>query len=189
MKTTATLLVAFVALFCALPVFAQQSRLKPSDPVNITLMVPAEDGTNVTNLYTISERGTVRVPYLNHEVQAAGLTTTELARKIEAAYKAAEIYTNPTINVLINDPSKAAPHIVTVGGEVRGGGAQVPLRDGMRLYSAIMAAGGFTEFADVRRVKIIRGTRALVYDMRKLDEGGSNNPMLLDGDTVHVPQD
>jgi hypothetical protein len=59
----------------------------------------------------------------------------------------------------------------------------------MRLYAAIMAAGGFTEFADVRRVKIIRGTRSIVIDMRKLDPAGSNNPILLDGDTIHVPAD
>src|SRR5688572_2215563 len=175
MKTVATLLIALAALLCALPAHAQQSRLKPSDPVNIELKVPAEDAPNVTSLYTVSERGTVRVPYLNHEIQAAGLSITELARRIEAAYRAAEIYTNPTINVAINDPINQASHIVIVGGEVKGGGAQIPLRDNMRLYAAIMSAGGFTEFADIKRVKIIRGTKATVYDMRKLDPSGSNN--------------
>ena len=189
MKTAASILIALVVLFTALPLHAQQSRLKPSDPINIALMVPAEDATNVSSLYTVSERGTVRMPYLNQEIMAAGLSTTELARRIEAAYRAAEIYTNPTINVVINDPSKMAPHIVIVGGEVKGGGAQIPLRDGMRLYAAIMSAGGFTEFADPRKVKIIRGTRATVYDMRKLDPNGSNNPILMDGDQVHVPAD
>jgi protein involved in polysaccharide export with SLBB domain len=129
------------------------------------------------------------MPYLDREIQAAGLSTTELARRIEAAYRAAEIYTNPTINVVINDPSKAAPHVVTVGGEVKGGGAQVPLRENMRLFTAIMSAGGFTEFADVKHVKVIRNNNQKIYDMRKIDAGGANNPFLMDGDTIVVPQD
>jgi hypothetical protein len=29
----------------------------------------------------------------------------------------------------------------------------------------------------------------MVFDMRKLDAAGSNNPILMDGDTIHVPQD
>ena len=189
MKTIATLVIAFAALLIATPATAQNAPLKAGDPVMIELKVPAEDATNVTSKYNISTAGTVKVPYLEREIQAAGLTTTDLARRIEAAYRAAEIYTAPTINVTTPTPTDYAPHIVTVGGEVKTGGREVPLRDGMRLYSAIMAAGGFTEFADIRRVKIIRGTRSTTYDMKRIDPGGSNNPILMDGDTIHVPQD
>lgn len=190
MKSIAPFILALAALFFAAPAHAQSAPLKAGDPILIELKVPAKDAPNVSSSYTVSEQGNVRMPYLDREIYAAGLTTTVLARRIEAAYKAAEIYTNPTINIVINDPSKQAPHIVTVGGEVKTGGREVPLRDNMRLYQAIMAAGGFTEFADVKHVKIIRGNRALIYDMRKsLREDGSNNPILMDGDTIHVPQD
>lgn len=190
MKTIATLLIVAAALFFTVPAGAQTlTALKAGDPVNIELKVPAEDAQNVTSKYNISGNGTVKVPYLDREIPAAGLSTTELARRIEQAYKAAEIYTNPTINVTTITPQDYQPHIVTVGGEVKSGGREVPVRDGMRLYNAIMSAGGFTEFADVKRVKIIRGTRQQVYDMRKIDPGGQNNPILMDGDTIHVPQD
>ena len=190
MKTIATLLFTILSLLFASPAGAQNlTPLKPGDPVSIELKVPAEDTANVTSKYNISGAGTVKVPYLDREVQAAGLTTTELARRIEQAYKAAEIYTNPTINCTTMTPVEYQPHIVTVGGEVKSGGKEVGLRDGMRLYQAIMSAGGFTEFADIKHVKIIRGTRSQIYDMRKIDAGGSNNPILMDGDTIHVPQD
>ncbi len=189
MKTFASLLMAAAALFFATPASAQQSKLKPSDPVQINLMVPAEDAQNVTQVYTISDSGTVKLPYLDKEIQAAGSSTTELARRIEAAYRAAEIYTNPTINVTLNGPIIASPHVVTVGGEVKGGGGQVPLRDKMTLYTAIMSVGGFTEFADVRRVKLIRGNKETIYDMRRIEANGSNNPTLMDGDTIVVRQD
>ena len=190
MKTIAILILTVAALVFARPAGAQTlTPLKAGDPVMVELKVPAEDATNVSTTYNISGTGTVKLPYLDREISAAGLTTTELARRIEQAYKAAEIYTNPTINCTTTNPQNYAPHIVTVGGEVKSGGREVPVRDGMRLYNAVMAAGGFTEFADVRRVKIIRGTRSQVYDMRKLDPGGTNNPILMDGDTVHVPLD
>lgn len=190
MKTIATLLITIATLLFASQAGAQNlSPLKAGDPVQIDLKVPAEDALNVTAQYAVSGNGTVKVPYLDREIQAAGLTTTELARRIEQAYRAGEIYTNPTIICKTPSPIEIQPHIVTVGGEVRSGGKEVGLRDGMRLYQAIMSAGGFTEFADMRHVKIIRGTRSQTYDMRKLDPGGSNNPILLDGDTIHVPQD
>ncbi len=188
MKTIVTFILALGVLFTA-PVHAQNAKLKAGDPVMVELKVPAEDAQNVSSKYNISDSGTIKIPYLDREISAAGLSTTELARRIEMAYKGAEIFTNPTINVTTPTPVDYAPHIVTVGGEVKSGGREVPVRDGMRLYNAIMAAGGFTEFADVKHVKIIRGTRETVYDMRKLDPGGRNNPVLLDGDTVHVPQD
>jgi len=190
MKTIATLLFTVIALLFASQAGAQNlTPLKPGDPVLIELKVPAEDTANVTSRYNVSGAGTVKVPYLDREVMAAGLTTTELARRIEQSYKAAEIYTNPTINCTTPSPVEIQPHIVTVGGEVKSGGKEVGLRDGMRLYQAIMSAGGFTEFADVKHVKIIRGTRQQIYDMRKIDPLGENNPILMDGDTIHVPQD
>jgi hypothetical protein len=38
-------------------------------------------------------------------------------------------------------------------------------------------------------VKLIRANRQTIYDMRKIDAGGTNNPILMDGDTIVVPQD
>lgn len=190
MKSILTVVLIAMAMLFAGNAGAQNlTPLKPGDPVNIELKVPAEDAQNVTSKYNVSTNGTVRVPYLDREIAAAGLTTTELARRIEQAYRAAEIYTNPSINVTSFTPNDMVPHIVTVGGEVKSGGREVPLRDGMRLYNAIMAAGGFTEFADIRKIKLIRGSQTMDYDMRKIDAGGSNNPILKDGDTIHVPED
>ena len=189
MKSISTVILTVAALIFCGSVQAQNAPLKAGDPVLIELKVPAEDAQNVSAKYTVSAGGTVKVPHLEREIMAAGLTTTELARRIEQAYKAAEIYTSPTINVNTPNPQDYQPHIVTVGGEVKSGGREVPLRDGMRLYQAIMAAGGFTEFADPRKVKIIRGNRSQIYNMKKLDAAGSNNPILVDGDTIHVPQD
>lgn len=191
MKLLAHLIALVAALLLSTPVQAQTANLKASDSVTIELKVPAEDAPNVSSVYQISSRGTIRLPYLAGEIQAAGMSTTDLARRIEAAYRAAEIYTNPTINANIaaNAAAMGAAHIVAVGGEVRSPTGSVPLRDGMRLYQAIMQCGGPTEFADMRKVKIIRGTQEFRFDMRKILPDGSNNPFLKDGDTIHIPPD
>jgi polysaccharide export outer membrane protein len=186
MKLSLFAVVAFIAALLTHKAHAQSSPLKASDPVKIELKVPAEDSANVTATYTVSEKGLLKMPYLETEIQASGLSVSELSRKIETAYKAQGIYTNPTIIASISTPGIIAPHVVIVGGEVRKPG-EVALRENMQLFGAIAAAGGFTEFADVRRVKLIRDSAEKVYDMRKVEK--NSNPPLKDGDQIIVLTD
>ncbi len=190
MKACLLVLLGFVyALFSSSANAQNLTPLKPGDPIVIDLKVPAEDATNVSAKMNVSKQGTIKVAYIEREISVAGLNTTEVARRIEQAYRAAEIYTAPTVVVTSSTPNDYIPHIVSVGGEVRSPRGDVPVRDGMRLYQAIMSCGGPTEFADMRKVKLIRGTRQTIFDMRKLDPSGSNNPVVQDGDTIHIPQD
>jgi polysaccharide export outer membrane protein len=178
-----TLLMALVSVNAQLA-----GVLKPGDSVIVQLKTPAEDAENVTTTYAVSDRGTIKLPMLDQEIPASGVTVATLARRIESAYKAAEIYTNPMINVTLPSVSEGGVfnHVVNVGGEVRANG-EFPLRQGMTLFQAINKAGGFTEFAQAKRVKLIRGNRETVYDMRKINPDGSNNPVLVDGDQIIVP--
>lgn len=186
MKFLANLLAATFLLLYSNVQAQQAGKLKPGDTVTITLQTPAEDAPTVSFPYPVSDRGTVRVPMLDQEIPAAGITVSELARRIETAYKAAEIYTNPALTVALPQDPQVASHVVTVGGEVRGSG-EFPLRQGMTLMAAINRAGGFTEFAKTKSVKLIRGNQQTVYDMRKINPDGSNNPVLMDGDQIIVP--
>lgn len=190
MKTFTLLIATVVLSLLSHSTQAQNLQvLKPGDPITIELKVPAEDAANVTAQMTVSQQGTIKVAYLDREISAAGLNTTDLARRIEQAYKGAQIYTNPTINVKTPTPNEMAPHIVTVGGEVKSGGKEVMLRDGMTLYQAIMSAGGFTEFAAIKKVKLIRKGHETIVNMKVGGAVGANSTLLMDGDVIHVPQD
>ena len=102
MKMSLTAVVAFIAVVFCLRAPAQSvSVLKATDPIKIELKVPAEDAANVSSTYTVSEKGLLKMPYLDQEIQASGLTVSELSRKIEAAYRAGGIYSNPTVIVLL----------------------------------------------------------------------------------------
>ena len=77
-------------------------------------------------------------------------------------------------------------HVVNVGGEVRATG-EFPLRQGMTLMAAINKAGGFTEFGNPKKVKLLRNNRETIYNMKSINPDGSNNPILQDGDQIIVP--
>jgi protein involved in polysaccharide export with SLBB domain len=186
MKTIIGYLIALVSMFAMPMAMAQSATLKAGDSVQIELKAPAEDAALFEGNYTISESGMVKVAKLNDAISAAGLSTRELSRKIESAYRAANIYKDPKIIVSVPEPKWIAARVVNVEGGVRRPG-EVPLRENMRLFQAITRAGGFTDSEKVREVKLIRGKKETKYDVRRMKADGSNNPLLQDGDQIIVP--
>jgi protein involved in polysaccharide export with SLBB domain len=187
MKTIIQSLIAFVTIFAMPMAMAQSSKLKAGDGLQIELKSPAKDAALFEGNYILSESGLVKVPRLNHGISAAGLSTSELSRKIESAYRAANIYKDPKIIVRRLEPTWIAARVVNVEGGVRQPG-EVALRENMRLLQAITSRGGFTDSEKVREVKLIRGNKETKYDLRRMKADGSNNPFLQDGDQIIVPQ-
>lgn len=187
MKTIIQSLIALVSMFAMPMAMAESATLKAGDMVQIELKAPVEDAALFEGSYTLSESGKLKVPKLNHAISAAGLSTSELSRKIEAAYRAANIYKDPKIIVSVIEPTSGGGlRVVNVGGEVHQPG-DVVVRENMRLFQAITSRGGFTGFAKVGEVKLVRGNKETKYDMRRMKADGSNNPLLEDGDQIVVP--
>lgn len=160
-----------------------QATLRVGDPVELKIGgVPAEEQAQVNNIYTVDANGSINVPYVN-KVKAEGLTPAQLARSIEDTYRANKIYTNPNITILMQPTSR----FVNVGGAVRAP-SRVPFTEDMTLLAAINAAGGFNDFADQKRVRLLRGSEAKVYDVRQFRRDPSQDVKLQPGDRVEVPQ-
>jgi polysaccharide export outer membrane protein len=175
------LILAFVATIAS-GAFAQ-ATLRVGDPIEIKVGgVPNEEQTQVNNTYTVDANGSVNLPYIN-KIKAAGLTPAELARSIEQTYRANKIYTNPTITILMQPTSR----FVNVGGAVRSP-TRVPFTEDITLLAAINAAGGFNDFADQKRVRLLRGNDVKVYDVRQSRRDPSLDVKLQPGDRVEVPQ-
>ena len=98
--------------------------------------------------FRLRETSTCR--YLTQSFHAAGQTTAELAAEITDAYKSQKIYTNPVVTVI------AEERFINVGGDVRSP-SNVAYRPDLTLMSTINSCGGFTEYANRRAVRIIRG--------------------------------
>ncbi len=163
--------------------FGQNATLRVGDPVDLKIGgVPVEEQTQVNNVYTVDANGAINLPYIN-KVRAEGLSPAQLASSIEATYRSAKIYTNPTITIIMQPLSR----FVNVGGAVRTP-SRVAFTEDMTLLAAINAAGGFNDFADQKRVRLLRGKVAKVYDVRQFRRDPSLDVALQPGDRVEVPQ-
>jgi polysaccharide export outer membrane protein len=93
--------------------------------------------------------GRISLPLLN-DVQAAGLTPTQLAANISEGLK--KFITNPQVTVGVNEINSRR---VYVTGEVLKPGA-FPLQAGMTVLQALTSSGGFTQFAKIKGIYILR---------------------------------
>jgi len=174
-----TLLITFAAVFSA----RAQATLRVGDPIEIKIAgVPAEEQAQVNNTYTVDAGGSLNLPYINN-VKAAGLTPAQLASSIEGSYRANKIFTNPTITIIMQPQAR----FVNVSGAVRTP-MRVPYTEDMTLLAAINGAGGFNDYADQKKVRVIRGNSVQMVDVRQARRDPARDIKLQPGDRVEVPQ-
>jgi protein involved in polysaccharide export with SLBB domain len=144
--------------------------------------VPAEETQLVTGSYTVDGEGFINLPHVG-KVRAAGLGQAALQRAVEAAYRGGQIYTNPTITVTVPTTLR----FVNVSGDVRQP-RRVEYTSDLTVLGAISAAGGFTDYADQRKVRLMRGGRVQIVDIKAVRSNPSLDIILLPGDQIEVPQ-
>lgn len=77
---------------------ADEVTLRGGDVVQLKLMgVPEKDQASISGEYTVTGEGTVRLPYLEKGIPAAGKRPSVLARSVEARYVKAGIFTDPRV--------------------------------------------------------------------------------------------
>lgn len=169
---------------CAVTMSAT-AQIESGTSVQITIMgVPLEEKGKIDAMYPVSSNGTVNLPYIG-TLRAAGLAPEALATSIQNAYKAAEIYTSPTIQVVSTaEGAGVKKELVVVGGQVRRPGP-VEYNSNLTLYQAIQNAGGATEFGSMKRVVLYRGGKHRIIDVT--DPQNMKIPLYSD-DTIDVPQ-
>lgn len=172
-----------LALFCtSVSAFGQ---IQPQQTIRITVSgVPAEEKAQFGVEYSVGEDGTINMPYIG-TVNAAGLRPETLAANLQSRYKAAQIYRNPTFQVFATGTgSTVLEEMVHVGGQIRRPGP-VKFTRGLTLYQAIQAAGGATEFGNMKKVKLLRAGKQRQYDLTQLQ---FTQIPLDPNDTIEVPQ-
>jgi len=130
--------------------------------------------------------GKISLPLIN-DVQAAGLTPQQLASSITQDLK--KYVTNPQVTVIVSQINSQRVYIL---GEVTRPGAY-PLVSGMRVLQALSSAGGFTQYAKITKIYVLRQQGSLqekfpfnykaVVGGKQADE----NFELKAGDTIIVP--
>ncbi len=129
-------------------------------------------------IQTIREDGSVSLP-LNITMKAAGKTRAELAKEIEATY-VPKYYRRLTVFVRTED------RFYFVGGEVKAPSRQLYISE-MTVLKAIQSAGDFTDFADKKRVQLMRanGHREVVNCLKAIGDP-KMDPPVYPGDRIVV---
>lgn len=126
--------------------------------------------------------GKITMPFLG-DVKAAGLTPIELRDALTTSLK--EYITNPVVTVIVTD---STPQSVFVMGEVKSSGP-IPLKGPLTVVQAIAMAGGFSEFANKKDIKIqrqtVNGVQTLKFNYKDALES-TRAPMLLQANDVIV---
>jgi protein involved in polysaccharide export with SLBB domain len=128
----------------------------------------------------IKEDGTLTLPYIG-AVRAAGKTPGELQNEIRDLY-VPKYYVRLTVTV------KSQDRVYYVGGEVKQPGRQLYVGE-TTVTRAIQSAGDFTDFANRRKVWLIRasGKHIKVNCNKALEDPALDLPV-YPGDQIQVPR-
>ena len=153
-------------------------KFKAGDPVVIFLRGIMPKDEQYEDI--IDEAGNVNLPYID-SVRAAGKTTSQLEKEIQKSYLDQRIYKSVTVNVVM--PSQS----YFVRGEVRNPG-RFSLITGVTLVQAIASAGGYTDYADPTKVKIVRGEKTNQHNARDYERFPERDISVEPGDVIVVPR-
>jgi len=180
--------VFLVAFWCVANIYspillATDATLRPGDTIDLKLGgVPSTEIGSVSGQYLIDGNGYVNMPNIG-KVRIGGLSAAAAESAIENVYKVKEIYTHPTIIITMQLQSRW----VNIGGEVKSP-QRVPYTADLTVLSSINAAGGFSPYADQRKVRLLRGGQVTVIDVKKIRGDPSRDIAVQPGDQIEVPQ-
>jgi len=156
-------------------------RLGAEDQIRVSVW----ENRELTMDLVVRPDGKISMPLIQ-DVMAEGLTAAELCVKIQE--KLLAYIKDPQVSVILLQVN--APKFYVIGSVIRPG--TYPLRGETSVLQALSLAGGFTQFASPRNMKLIRNAsgkqevrRVNYYNM--IEEGGEGNYVLKSGDTIVVP--
>lgn len=151
-----------------------------------------EDRQSPVSLF-ITDSGEVEVPLIGR-VHAKGLTCKQLAYEIKAPLER-EYFFKATVIVALDMAGLKSPGRVYVTGQVRNQGPlDIPPDETFTVSKAIMRAGGFADFANKRKVKLIRkkgdSTETILVNVDEVVKKGriDKDPVVEAGDTIIIPE-
>jgi polysaccharide export outer membrane protein len=176
-KASATLAPAFLGT-----VDDAEYRIGPQDVLRIDVWKEAE----VSRVVPVRPDGKISLPLLN-DVQAAGLTPMQLSGVIAGGLK--KYMNDPQVTVTVSEINSRR---IYVTGEVTRAGA-FPLLPNMTVLQALSSSGGFTQFARLKNIYVLRTEDGkhvkLPFNYKDVVSGKKpeQNVLLQPGDVIVVP--
>ncbi len=150
-----------------------------------TLHISVWKEPDLTETVPVRSDGKISMPLLN-DVQAAGLTATQLADSVTTKLK--KYLDDPRVTVVVTGMNSQRVYVM---GEVNHSGA-MPLTPDMTVLQAL-ASAGFTQFANTKGIYVLRNENGkqvkLPFNYKQVIKGEAMNQniVLKPGDTIVVP--
>jgi polysaccharide export outer membrane protein len=154
----------------------------PQDMLDISVWKEAD----LSRTVPVRPDGKISLPLLN-DVQAAGLTPTQLAAQITSGLN--KFMTNPQVTVIVEQINSQRVYIL---GEANHVGTYT-LLPGMTILQALSNAGGCSPFAKTKKIYVMRQAEGkqvkLFFNYKEVIAGKrpEQNIVLQNGDTIYVP--
>jgi polysaccharide biosynthesis/export protein len=143
-------------------------------------------------LLTVNDSGQIQVPYLG-SFTVINKTPRMIAAEIRQGLESS-VYRKATVLISLETKSGRSPGRVFITGEVNHQiSVEIRPNQELTLMQAIVEAGGFTDFANKRKVRVIRkgagvSKPAVVDAVKIINEGRTDLDIALQpGDVVLVP--
>ena len=154
----------------------------PQDVVRIDVWKEPE----MSRTIPVRPDGKISLPLLN-DMQASGLTALQLGKAIHDALT--KYVTNPEVTVTVTEINSRRVYLT---GEVARAGA-FPLLPNMTVLQALSSAGGFTQFAKLKNIYVLRNEGGkqvkFPFNYKEVVKGKNQeeNILLQSGDVIVVP--
>jgi protein involved in polysaccharide export with SLBB domain len=141
----------------------------------------------------VTDSGDLECPYIGR-YPAAGKSCRDLARALKTELEK-EYYFQATVIIAVDVMAKSRGKVYLVGPVRAPGPIEVPSDEVFTLSKAILRAGGFTDFADKKNVRVTRKSTGGAEQVFKvnvaeiLDKGKTETDMKLEaGDLIVIPE-
>ena len=157
-------------------------KIGPQDVITINVWKEPD----ISRVIPVRPDGKISIPLLN-DVVAAGLTPMELANVITEGLK--KYMNGPQVTVIITEINSRRVYVL---GQVGRPGA-FPLLPNMTVLQLLSSCGGFTEFANSKKIYILRAVGdkqvKIFFNYKDVVSGRKpgDNIVLQPGDTLVVP--
>jgi polysaccharide biosynthesis/export protein len=157
-------------------------KIGPQDVIRIDVWKEPD----ISRTIPVRPDGKISLPLLN-DVQAAGLTAVQLGNSIHDGLT--KFLTSPQVTVSVVEINSRRVYLT---GEVNRAGA-VPLLPNMTVLQALASGGGFTQFARLKNIYVLRnenGTQVKhPFDYKAVRNGKNQeqNILLEPGDVIVIP--
>jgi polysaccharide export outer membrane protein len=159
---------------------AGEYRLGPGDKLRIEVY----RDTQLSQSLQVRPDGKVTLPLVG-DLEASGRTPVELRDAVTRALK--EYMNNPVVTVIVVEATAASAYVI---GGVNHPGA-ISLQGNLTVLQALALAGGLTDFADRKNIRILRkgaaGMHSIPFNYNEAVKGSSASVYLRAGDTVVIP--